>query len=293
MAGTPVDAGAIIGGILLPDSISDRVAKAYDFALFHGAKLEALPDILNRAIPVSSSTPPTSRPRRSGASRAITWATIASGWSSVRCVARRGGAPLPPHSHRCFRPPSSISKQPVVNTPGADLYKPPYTTTAILSDGGVYDNLGLETIAKRYPTLLVSDAGQKIAPEENPHRDWARHSLECWTPWITRSGVFASVISSILMHARITLARTGEFGRPSSITSSWTTRSNARPGIRIAAREIPTRLEAMPENLQNRLMNWGYAICDAALRARLDPALQVKLGVKINPPKQFPFEGGY
>ena len=44
----------------------------------------------------------------------------------------------------------------------------------MLSDGGVYDNLGLETITKRYATLLVSDAGQKIAPEEDPHRDWAR-----------------------------------------------------------------------------------------------------------------------
>ena len=37
-----------------------------------------------------------------------------------------------------------------------------------LSDGGVYDNLGLETITKRYKTLLVSDAGQKIAPEASP-----------------------------------------------------------------------------------------------------------------------------
>jgi NTE family protein len=68
-------------------------------------------------------------------------------------------------------------EQPVVNTPGADLHEEPYTKTAVLSDGGVYDNLGLETITKRYATLLVSDAGQKIAPDENPHRDWARHSL--------------------------------------------------------------------------------------------------------------------
>ena len=46
-----------------------------------------------------------------------------------------------------------------------------------VSGGGVYDNLGLETITKRYATLLVSDAGQKIAPDSDPHRDWARHSL--------------------------------------------------------------------------------------------------------------------
>jgi NTE family protein len=49
----------------------------------------------------------------------------------------------------------------------------------------------------------------------------------------------------------------------------------------------------MPESLQNRLMNWGYAVCDAALRSHLDPALQANLGVKIDPPKEFPFNGGY
>jgi NTE family protein len=32
--------------------------------------------------------------------------------------------------------------------------------------------------------------------------------------------------------------------------------------------KIPTRLEKMPRDVQNRLMNWGYAICDAALRAQ-------------------------
>jgi len=57
--------------------------------------------------------------------------------------------------------------------------------------------------------------------------------------------------------------------------------------------EIPTRLEAMPRDVQNRLMNWGYAICDAALRAHVDAALQTKLGMKIDLPTKFPFEGGY
>ena len=44
MAGSTIDAGAIIGGILFPGSISDRVEKAYDKKLFHGAKLADLPD---------------------------------------------------------------------------------------------------------------------------------------------------------------------------------------------------------------------------------------------------------
>ena len=38
----------------------------------------------------------------------------------------------------------------------------------ILSDGGVYDNLGLETAWKRYQTVLVSDGGGQFEPEEDP-----------------------------------------------------------------------------------------------------------------------------
>ncbi|MDF2690120.1 MAG: patatin, partial [Microvirga sp.] len=43
MASTSVDVGAVIGGILLPGSISDRVARAYDETLFDGATLADLP----------------------------------------------------------------------------------------------------------------------------------------------------------------------------------------------------------------------------------------------------------
>ena len=57
--------------------------------------------------------------------------------------------------------------------------------------------------------------------------------------------------------------------------------------------DIPTRLEKMPSDVQDRLMNWGYAICDAALRAHIDVALQEKLKIEIRPSTEFPFAGGY
>jgi NTE family protein len=41
---------------------------------------------------------------------------------------------------------------------------------------------------------------------------------------------------------------------------------------------IPTRLKRLDAGLQERLINWGYAICDAALRRHLDPALPVPSG---------------
>jgi len=48
---------------------------------------------------------------------------------------------------------------------------------------------------------------------------------------------------------------------------------------RLAA--IPTRLKGLESGLQERLINWGYAICDAALRRHLDPALPA--------PAEFPY----
>ena len=33
----------------------------------------------------------------------------------------------------------------------------------------------------------------------------------------------------------------------------------------------PTRLKRLDEEVQERLINWGYAVCDAALRRHVDP----------------------
>ena len=67
---------------------------------------------------------------------------------------------------------------PAAFTPGSgqDLQREPFTSKVVLTDGGVYDNLGLETVWKRYHTVLVSDGGGKLQAEEEPKSDWARHA---------------------------------------------------------------------------------------------------------------------
>ena len=35
----------------------------------------------------------------------------------------------------------------------------------------------------------------------------------------------------------------------------------------------PTRLKRMNNTLQERLINWGYAVCDAAMRKHVDTSL--------------------
>ena len=75
--------------------------------------------------------------------------------------------------------PMTLDLEPSEFTPGTghDLQHEPFTDEAVLSDGGVYDNLGLETVWKRYDTILVSDGGGKMQPEGAPATDWARHAL--------------------------------------------------------------------------------------------------------------------
>ena len=62
--------------------------------------------------------------------------------------------------------------------PGADLNaSPEYTQRIYLTDGGAYDNLGLETVWGRYRTILVSDAGAPFDIVGKVETDWVKQTL--------------------------------------------------------------------------------------------------------------------
>ena len=121
------------------------------------------------------STQPTYRLARFGGSRVPIWATTVLDFESAPHSACGG-------SRSISRIPSGtvalllwISKfRPMRSPPDRcrPRVTPPYTTRVVLTDGGVYDNLGLETVFKRYTTVLVSDGGMKISAEPEPYEDW-------------------------------------------------------------------------------------------------------------------------
>ncbi|CDX20240.1 putative esterase of the alpha-beta hydrolase superfamily [Mesorhizobium plurifarium] len=292
MADTTIDAGSIIAGTLLPGPASDRLVGAYDDVLFKGARLRQLPDDATGAGPrfVINAT---------NMQSAAVWRFSRSYMGDYRIgaikdpdvklsLAVAASSAFPPFLSPLVLPIS----QPVEPAPGADLNRPPFTASAMLSDGGVYDNLGLEAL-KQFSTVLVSDAGQKIAAEENPHRDWPRHMLRVLD-------VIDNQVRSLRKRQLIE-----SYERGDREGTYWGVRTNfadygltgdplscmSRDAAPLA--EIPTRLEKMPREVQNRLMNWGYAICDAALRAHLGGELQDRLGLLIAPPDKFPFPGAY
>jgi NTE family protein len=292
MSETSVDVGAVIGGIFLPGTISDRVAEAYDDVLFGGKTLQDLPDDTGGTAPrfVINAT---------NIQTAALWRFSRPYMGDYRvglvrnpdlalCKAVAASSAFPP----ILSPMLIGIDQPVEPTPGADLSRMPYTRTALLSDGGVYDNLGLETV-KRFTTLLVSDAGQKIAPEEDPHTDWARHSIRILDT------VDNQVRSLRKRHLIESYQRGNHSGTYWGIRTDWKDYKlgddplGCRNRNPIPLAEIPTRLQRIPSTQHDRLVNWGYAVCDAALRTHIDTALQTKLGVTITPPTKFPFAAGY
>jgi len=276
LAGETIDAEAIILGLALPGSVSDRVAAAYEEHLFGKATLQDLPDnprfVIN-ATNVQSGvlwrfSKPYIRDYRVGEIRNPTV-------SLARAVAASSAFPpvLSPVEMRfdegAFTPNS-----------GTDLQRPPYTTKAVLTDGGVYDNLGLETVWKRYDTVLVSDGGGQMQPEEEPKTDWARHAFRVLD---VIDNQVRSLRKRQTIDSFVSGARKGAYWGIRTDMASYPVDSplDCPLGRTTELAQTKTRLKRMDDARQERLINWGYAVCDAALRAHVDRGLQK--------PKGFPY----
>jgi len=284
LAGETIDVDSIVLGMLLPGKISDRIASAYDKHVFHGATLQDLPDEPRFVINATSV--------QSGA----LWRFMKPYMADYRVgMVERPNIPLSQAvaASSAFPPvlsPLELRLDPDSFKPnsGLDLQREPFTSRAYLADGGVYDNLGLETAWKRYDTILVSDGGGKLEAEEEPKSDWARHSYRVMNliDNQVRSLRKRQVIDSYKANPQDANHRKGAY---------WGIRTDIRNYLLADAlpcpldrtlelAETPTRLKRMDDRLQDRLINWGYAVCDAALRKHVNSAL--------GPKPAFPYSGG-
>jgi NTE family protein len=161
---------------------------------------------------------------------------------------------------------------------GLDLQYPPYTTDVFLSDGGVYDNLGLETAWKNYETIFVSDGGGKMVPEEEPELDWIRHSVRVLE---LIDNQVRSLRKRQVVDSFVDKSRRGAYWGILTDYSQYSARSanlDCPFPNTTALAKTPTRLEKLEPVIQERLMNWGYAECDAALRTYYEPTLPQPAG---------------
>ena len=263
LAGETIDRAAILGGIFTPGSIGDKVAAAYRKHLFGTATLQDLPESPRFVINATNV--------QSGALFRFSRPYIAD-YHLGRIFNPRVELAIAVAASSAFPPVLSplqvqfkASDWTASGHAHEDLHRAPYLTDVFLTDGGVYDNLGLETAWKRYDTILVSNGGGKMGAEEAPHTDWARHAIRV-------NEIIDNQVRSLRARQVIDSfksgIRTGAYwGIRTDIGDYRLAQTLPCPfPATTALAETKTRLKELPAVAQECLINWGYAVCDAAMR---------------------------
>lgn len=270
LAGETIDRAAITRGIFTRGTIGEKVAGAYRKHLFGSRTLQDLPDDPAPRFVINATN----------LQSAVLWRFSRPYMGDYR-VGRIGDPKLElataVAASAAFPPvlsPVILNLDEAAYMPGSgqDLQRPPYTTKVILADGGVYDNLGLETVWKRYRTVLVSDGGGHVADVASPAKDWLRQTPRVLS--VIDSQVRALRKRQVIESYRARLRQGAywgirthivDYGVPDALSCDST------ETMTLAA--VPTRLARMEPVLQERLINWGYAVCDAALRSHVERQL--------------------
>ncbi|MCP4471630.1 MAG: patatin-like phospholipase family protein [Gammaproteobacteria bacterium] len=163
---------------------------------------------------------------------------------------------------------------------GDGLQRPPFSTRPTLSDGGVYDNMGLETVFKNLKTVLVSNAGGGYLPKAKVPGNWVMQSYRVLN---TIDNQVRNLRKRNLLAALVDKERFGAY---------WSIRGNISDYPATDKLDCPfertqklanieTDLAAKDHKTRRRLINWGYAICDAGIRSWVEDNLSA--------PDDFPY----
>jgi NTE family protein len=283
MAGTTIDAGSVIIGALTPGTtIGERIIKAYRSNLFGDATLQDIPDHPKFIFGATNV--------QTGSLFRFTKAYL-SDYRIGRVLTPRTPVAAAVAASSAFPPLLSPARLELKHSDWTDLQKdvcgvPPFTTKLVLTDAGVYDNLGIEPVWKRCRHVLVSDAGGRYQPDADPHSDPIRHALrvQATTDNQVRSLRKRQVVGAFVDNSD---AHTGTYFGMWVKPDDYPVHAPKLPIDANRADELartPTRLARMPVDLQNRLINFGYGMAERAIRSYFDKtALE---------PTAFPCPGG-
>jgi NTE family protein len=268
MARTHVDVGAVATGVLLPGvSVSERVAEEYRRHLFGHTTLQDLPDDPHgppRFIFNSTNLETGVLLRFSKSYLADYKVGRIPKPTLDLAVAVAASSAFPPFLSPCTL---DLKGQHWIDAgDDGELGGPAYRDKIEVTDGGVYDNLGLETAWKNYTDVLVSDAGGRLCDDADPANDWARQTYRVLT--IIDSQVRAlrkrQIIGSIITKVRKGMYVSTRSRIPQEFPHAVL---KADPDKTRPLAEISTRLDALDDADQEGLINWGYVACDAGLRS--------------------------
>lgn len=262
-AGKGIDIKAALYGLLPGCSAGDSLVRAYDRHLFEGACLQDITD--SPRFTFMATNLQTGSGWRFGRSYAADYRVGLIDRPVIplaRVVAASSAFPPLLSPVRI-----DLAGESVRPTAGADLHRAPFTTTAVLADGGIYDNLGLERVWKRCRTILVSNAGRMIPEVDHPTGRWIGQTFRT-----------LGLIQQQAEHSRRRILF-GMANRGQRQVAYW---SIDTPPIHYtvsaslplsveevaAAAALRTRLNRFTDDEQRLLLKSGYAGADAALRAR-------------------------
>ena len=272
LAATTIDAGSIIRGILTPGvSIGDRIIKRYRDVAFGDAQLSQFPD--HPVFVINASNVQTGALFRFTKKFIADWriGVIQNPKRSIAEAVAASSAFPPVLSPAMLR----FRHEEWSELNAAEAGKKPFTEKVVLTDGGVYDNMGLENPWKKCKRLIVSDAGSQFQPEADQHFDFARHSIR------VNSLIDNQVRSLRRRQVVAAFDKKTELGRndphsgvffamwtPASKFTTSSLQFDENRGLDLA--KTPTRLAELKPELQNRLINYGYAMAERAIRTHFD-----------------------
>lgn len=149
------------------------------------------------------------------------------------------------------------------------LARLPFTKTAVLTDGGVYDNLGSETVWKRCRKILVSNAGKPFGFQDDPKHNWLEQSLRIIDIVMDQA---EDLRERILVHAYEIDARRGAmWGLTSGLNKPDERPAMLTPAEFDAAQAVPTRLTQFTKANQALMLKAGYAHAASRIRKYFTP----------------------
>jgi NTE family protein len=265
-----IDVTAGLLGILSPfSSLPDELTESYDKYLYEGYTLQQLPE------PEPAKTP-----------RFVFYATNLQSGASVR-ISRAYLADY--KVGRIDNPDFSLAKVVAASSAFPPIFSPvifkfkdisvwqsmegtylfnsgEFKDCLYLADGGIYDNLGLEAVWDRCKTVLVSNAGAPLEIEARPATDpvgqlaRVRNIMSEQTRALRERKLVDDFRNQVRQGAYWGIStRIAKYGLSDALTMD-----NA---LTQQLEKIRTRLNKFSPEEQGHLVNWGYALADAAIRS--------------------------
>ncbi len=259
-----VDRSAVGWGALLPGkSIGDVLADAYD-DLFNGLTLQDLPD--SPEFVFNATNLQTGRLVRMQKRRLAEYSIGQILAPDIRlAVAVAASSAFPP-----VLSPVDIEVDPAkwLDFEGTSHFgDPSYAGKLSLTDGGAYDNLGLETVDDFNP-VIVSDAGAPFGTEESANALWPQQAMRALDIATDQArGLRKRLLFATAAARKQSIAFCGIDVDISRFPAAQ--KLTVNPATVAALARMRTRLNPFSDEEQASLINWGWLMMDAAMRSHV------------------------